>query len=446
MSPPADGTPPLGLPRYCPSCGRSLEESDVFCPFCGRPLAFPMGLTNGQGQAYRPTSTMETVRRLGRGVTLLALATLLILLLVNVIILIWSPTIVLPEAADPVHGSSLYLIVPWSDPLVMLLELNGVSFGLYHILLVVVITASFVWMVVRSYGTLREELTLERPKEGHSPFWTVGTVFFAVLSINFIITMILLIAGYNPTAPASFEDRPLWALLDGYASASVWEELVTRVLYIGLPLLLIDLVLRRKKAIRRYLLGGGFELGGKELALIWASAGIFALAHTVFWDAWKIVPTWIGGLAFGYLFLRLGLYAAIMLHFAVDYLSIPIELTGDALVVTLVLGLLILFWDVVGGVYIVVFANRIFRFLAGKDLGARRPALAPSTTVATGPERPLQSQKPPPEPQGIGPPANVAGPPLRSHKDGFYSCVKCGNTKARLNDGKLECTRCGNKE
>jgi hypothetical protein len=376
-------------------------------------------------------------------VTLLGLATLSIVLVVNIIILLWSPTIVLPETANPAYGNTLFLILPWSDPLLPFFDLTGWGFAIYHLLLVVAITASFAWMMVRSYGPIRREMSMDRPREGHSPLWVMGAIFFAVLAINYIYTILLILIDYDPITP-DFQSQPLWALLHAYASASVWEELVTRVAFIGVPLLLLDVAFHKRQGLGRYILGGGFHLGGRELALIWASAGIFALGHVVNWDASKVLPTWIAGLAFGYLFLRLGLYAAIMLHFTVDYLGIPIEISGDSLLVTLAMGLLFLFWGILGCGYVAVYAKRIAVFLSGKDLGIGKTPSAPSSADFALPPPSVQS--------GTGgggsatPPGMLPKPEGRTRSGGFYSCIKCGNTQARYQDGKLVCTRCGYEE
>ena len=74
----------------------------------------------------------------------------------------------------------------------------------------------------------------------------------------------------------------------------------------------------------------------------------------------------IAGLAFGYLFLRIGLYASIVLHFSFDYLSMPIDLSSSMLVV-LTIGLIALFWEIIGGVYLAVYIRKIILFLIGAD-------------------------------------------------------------------------------
>ena len=438
MTEPGDASSSPSPLRYCPGCGKPLVDVDRFCPFCGRLLTPPPAVPYAPTYIYQRPSTVESIKKFGRFVTLLGLAMLLALLVVNIVILVWSPTLILPQASDPANGILLFIIIPWANPLVGLFGLTGIPFAVYSVLLVLAVCASFAWMVIASVDVLKKELKLERPKEGHSPLWIIGTVFFAVLAMNFIYAFILLLLNVEITTP-DFGSEELWQLLLGLANASVWEELITRVLYIGVPLLLIDIAYHKRRELWRYFLGGRFEIGGTELALIWASAGIFALGHIVYWDTWKVIPTWIAGLAFGYLFLRLGLYACIMLHFLVDYLSVPLDLFPGSTALVLVLGLLILFWDLLGGFYILVYGKRILDFLMGRYA-------APKSAKPIGPTAVPASMAPPPSPPQQSMAPRAPPPAARSYKDGFYSCTSCGNTEARFVDGKLECVRCGHKE
>jgi len=404
-------------------------------------------------QPYQPKPLMDTIKPIVRGIGTLALVPLLVVLIVNVLILIWSPVVVLPETLDPVHGSLLFIIVPYSEPLFPLLELNGAPFAAYHLFLVMAIVASFLWMIYRSVGPFKQELAFKKPTKGHSPLYIIGTIFFAILAFDAIYAIVLYFLGIEITTP-DFGSRQIWQLLNGLASASVWEELVVRVLYLGIPLLLIALVIGKKRPWWRYVFGGGFPIGGKELVLIWASAGIFALGHVVYWDLWKIVPTWVAGIAFGYLFLKLGLYACVMLHFTVNYLTMPLDIT-QSLAIGVILGLVIIAWEFIGGVYLISYINKLIRFLTGADLQPRpRPAPMPAYPMPTG----LGSQY-----QGsVGPgpgstqpndeqtrnqiqtvPATGDGIAPSARSPGFFVCPRCGNTEARYKDGKLECTRCG---
>jgi hypothetical protein len=97
-----------------------------------------------------------------------------------------------------------------------------------------------------------------------------------------------------------------------------------------------------------YFLGGGFKIGPLEAFFIVGSALMFGLAHVSGWDIWKLTPTFIAGLGFGYLFLKVGIHAAILLHFSFDYLSLGEALLPGFGLMEVVLTLL---FTVVGAFY-----------------------------------------------------------------------------------------------
>jgi len=403
-----------------------------------------------QNYPTQPKPSYEALKEFGRGIASIALVLLVLDLVLNIAIMIWGGSVVLPIALDPTQGASLFLIIPWTDPLLTILNLTGVAFGLYYVLLVFAITASFIWLIWKSKLAFKDEISFRPLKFGHSPLYTVGTIFFAVLAFDTLYAILLDLLGVQVVTP-DFPSLEIWQLLQGLAAASVWEELITRVLYIGVPLLVIDLLSKKMKDPKRYLLGGGFKMGSKELALIWISSGLFAYGHIVSWDAWKIIPAWIAGLAFGYLFLRIGLYASIVLHFSFDYLSVPLDLTSSVLVV-LTIGLIALVWEIIGGVYLAVYIRKMILFLTGAD---KRPKpqmtnAYPSTYQQGNAPSGYQGQQT--VQQGIPPQMAIPGDamhrsPYARNRPGpvFFSCKYCGWTEARYKDGQLECARCGKR-
>jgi hypothetical protein len=76
----------------------------------------------------------------------------------------------------------------------------------------------------------------------------------------------------------------------------------------------------------------------------------------------------VAGLGFGYLFLKVGIHAAIMMHFAFDYLSLGLVLLPGFGLVDLLLTLLFL---VVGAFYFGHYAFQIAYWLRGLGQGAR---------------------------------------------------------------------------
>jgi hypothetical protein len=164
---------------------------------------------------------------------------------------------------------------------------------------------------------------------------------------------------------------------------------------------------------------------------------MFALAHISSWDVYKMPPTFLAGLALGYLFLRVGLYAAIMLHFTVDFMSMPIEIT-QSFELTMVMGVLTLVWIAIGSCYFFYYGTRVFEYFLRRKLWPPR-ILDPHPRLVTyshvgNPEDTRRMER------------RVQQTQVRTPEEGFgFSCKYCGNTEARYKDGEFYCLRCGRK-
>jgi hypothetical protein len=362
------------------------------------------------------------MKQILRGVGTYTVLSLVAVTILNILILIWSVQVVLPNT--PNYHTTLFVIVPW---VVNLVELTGISFAIYHVLLVIAIVSSFAFLIWKSWRLFIKELSVEKPVEVHSPLYTVGTIFFAVLFFNVVYYIILDAAGITPKTP-EFEDRELWKLLYSFASASVWEEIVSRMLLIGVPLFIIDLARKRKRKLKSYFLGGDFPLGKPEITFLIISSVFFSSAHIFSWDAFKLMPTFVAGLALGYLFLTQGIYASIMLHFMVDYLSIPTQVF-PGLAFLLMMGLAILAWVAVGFLYFVNYTSKAIGFIIGRKIWPD------SITVGKEPRKPWGADNP----MQI----DVKQYGLQNRESFGFSCPYCGCTEARYRDGRFECMRCG---
>lgn len=366
---------------------------------------------------------------------------LAVLMALNVAIAIWGIDLVWPHLDKHIY---LFVITPF---IVNFAELGGDAFFAYYIFLVAAITVSFAWMIYKSLPALKDELQVRHPQAGHSPLYITATMLFAVLTFNIAYYFIIQAFGVSTTAP-SFDTRELWQLIYGFAQASVWEEIASRVLLIGVPLLLIDGLLRMKdperkmRKVSNYILGGGFAIGRKEAFLMVFSSVMFGAAHVFSWDLFKILPAAVAGLAFAYLYLKLGLYASIMFHFATDFLTVPLQVWPDDLVVTMVIGLMLLVWLAIGVPYVLLYFSKGAGWLLGRRIWpdvpreAARPAHAPYLAFAAPAPMYYPAPYAPPAPYASAPAVRVEDPQ-------GYVCQNCGNREAAYTEGRLVCTRCG---
>jgi hypothetical protein len=355
--------------------------------------------------------------------------------------LIYGIDLVSPELG--IRSFTLYIALIGVSPLVTISA--EVLQGWYYFLIAAIIISA-IWMLVRSGPNFVRELTLKGRSRDHSPFFEMCGLMFAIFFINTVIVLVMTGMGSEPGAPT--EDIDTWELLFLLANASVWEEIIFRVLFIGVPLVAVSAILTRDhwKSLK-ILRGGGVSIGMAEVTLVLVSACIFGFAHFEGWGAWKIFPSSLAGVAFGYVFLKHGLAAAIMLHFSFDYLSMPLLVFEDSLALQLTVGLGILLWLGVGSVFVIYYTVRVFEFLTGKRY------FDPRTVEEPRYARPVQ-WRPPVDMSGIrveyahtaresteggagSPGANAPG------FGGYFICRACGSTTARWLDGGLQCLRCG---
>jgi hypothetical protein len=386
---------------YCPNCGADLPIGARFCPTCGKDLQARYVPTPPiRVETKDPLSAIkDLVRSLGTVATIILLAYLGLCSAT----MVWGIGEVLPKTNG--EYTRLFVITPWITEIVRLYD---EGFAVFYLLMVGAILASFAWLLYRSIPGLKKELKFKEVDE-HSPAYTMATLFFALFFFNLAFYLMVELLGGEANSP-NFDEKELWTNLYGFVRASVWEELIVRVLYIGVPLFAIDLLLkRRERRARTYVLGGGFSIGATEVGLVLFSSFMFAAAHSFSWDLYKTIPTFIGGLAFGYLFLRFGLYASIMLHFTFDYLSMPIDALNNG-AFDIMAGLFILGWALVGMAYFVMYTKRAVEF-------------ALPFAVRTKEKKVQEVYEP-----------SFSRP-----------CPYCGEHRARLLDGELECLNCGRR-
>jgi hypothetical protein len=193
----------------------------------------------------------------------------------------------------------------------------------------------------------------------------IAQLFFATFTFSILYNLLLGIFSVSTHTP-DFSSLSLWALIFNLTSAAVYEEVISRILLIGIPLFIIHGAMKSLKNPKwRYILGGGFQINRLTLILILFSSLTFGLAHTPGWDYWKVLPSLVSGLALGYLFVVKGVYASIILHFTINFLSIPLEMTNFPLAPSVLFSLLIYFWLFIGFIYILVYSKRLVQTVAG---------------------------------------------------------------------------------
>ena len=399
----------------------------------------------------------------------------------------------------------LYLVYITQDP---------AQFLAYFAFIVVAIVAAGLWYTWRDRKLTWSAFTAPLGAIGQrlrsmSGWVAVAQVWMATMFFQYALILLLAFAGSPPSSPFNQTTTNAWVLLFDYSAASVYEELAFRALLVGVPMAVGALVLRGVRRRRRYpyevgtprstVLGGLRYLWGGQLRkessreaqlaawiLIFVSALLFGLAHAPGWGWWKVLPAFVVGLGMGYVFVRHGIGAAILLHFATDG-SLAISLEGvGGLGLALVSDLLFLGLAIAGAGffawYVIYgfekfrdlwsrFSSRVVRQPASVPFGpgAPPPGFVPppgnvSVTYSVPPVTPPPSSPPsqgyaPPAPGWPGQPSPGAlprnpsliprgyAPTYRPAPYGYppvrFQCPSCGWVEAKYEGRHFTCLRCG---
>jgi len=388
------------------------------------------------------------------------------------------------------EGVIVYLPLPPPYFIIVVSQDVGVVLS-YYVFLVTAIAAAGAWYAVRERKEAIIPLRAPLPSIGvrlrnRSAWLTVAQVWLALWFFSYGLILLLIAIGVSPTTPEEPVASNGWSILYELADASVYEEFAFRVLLMGLPMAVGSFVLRWMEINRamgawrgprpgrhlrgswRYLLGGTVRRTSTRETLLasWAlllfSSLLFGLAHAPGWGSWKILPSTVAGLAFGYLFLRHGVGAAILAHFTQDYI-LSISYLGIGGYGLLIFEDLLLFGLVFAGAgffaWYVIYAIGHLRLLVSQ-FAPRAPvrylaAAAPTAGPPASPGVPTPAAAWPPSltgpstaiprdptiiPREYAPtyrPPPYGYPPVR------FQCPHCAWVEARYEAGRFTCGRCG---
>jgi hypothetical protein len=285
-----------------PQCERCLEYYDRDAQFCG-----------ACGQRF---SKRKGERGILENVMLLTAFIIAIYLVLETIVLLIKAPSVLSIIGD--FGVDIFIVVPKS---IRFTTIYGTGAEIYWIGIVITIFACVSYGLIQFIKGIREMQGNDKddsPITKTAVYW-VGILFCADILIQIVYALVAMSFGFeiDTSWMDQYTDEQLLYML---ANASVWEELVSRVMLIGVPIALIQLYRTKKLHSFKYLLGG-FGMNKLTMFLIIFSGIIFGMAHYYGWGMTKALITCMGGIIMGYVYVKFGLYASIIMHFLTDYLG-----------------------------------------------------------------------------------------------------------------------------
>ena len=309
------------LPRNgCDRCEECSANGDVFCRYCGKRLV----------------KEESPLMKIGFAIGLITSVILSLLMVFEWFVAVWGIPMVIPNLPD--YGSTLILVVP---AIVNVVSFNGVLSQIYYILLILAVTISLGYLLFKGLGPMLNISKGDNKTIRRTAMFEVPVLFSVLFVWELIFILALEACGVEIKG---LPDRDVWVWMYELLEASVWEEVITRLLLIGLPMMLIATFLKKEgKSSWRYLFGG-FGLNKTVIVLIFFSAFIFGAGHLNNWGWWKFFTTFAFGLIAGYLFSRYGIYSTIMLHFLTDYMSAESWFFGtDSAIMTALIMILLSF-------------------------------------------------------------------------------------------------------
>ena len=307
------------MPRSeCDRCSECLDDGYTYCMYCGKRLI----------------PEENVFLKIGYIVGIIAMLFVTFFLLFEYAVAIWGIPRVLPHLPD--YGSTLILVIP---EVIDILSFDGVSSQIYYILLFIAVTVSISLLIFNAYGPTVALINGDDKKIRDTALFDVSILFLVLLIWEIIYIAIARSMGIEITTLPDHDD---WVWMYELLEASVWEEVITRMLMIGLPMAIVAVAKEEKGSWKK--LFGGFEMDGTALFFILFSAIMFGAGHVGGWGWWKFLPTFVFGLIAGYLFTKYGVYATISMHFLNDYMSAESWIVGTDSAMTTLLMLLIAFF------------------------------------------------------------------------------------------------------
>lgn len=305
-------------------------------------------------------SPLHTLKEITSFITSLIALTIIITIFAY---MLYSLSYLAPYINDANFAIPIYVVIPfpiWPTP-VLIFYIQGFAGYAWYVFLAAAISASgilmFFYGIVPYYRSFVKNPSAYRK----NPFQELSELYALNIFFSMLVVYIFLMFGYTPHTPG-IGKIPVWQQMLSLLHASVYEELIVRTVFLGIPVYLFY-IFRGERVSPIRIFGGYGKITRVGVVFIVLSAIIFAAAHVSAWGFWKMIPTFVGGLVLGYLYIRYGIYASIMLHFMTDFISIPMELQRGF---SYLFGFLMIAMAILGLIFFVSYSIKTVNYFSKK--------------------------------------------------------------------------------
>jgi len=242
----------------CEHCRDSREKGFRFCRMCGEYLGEPWGRMRGPGRGMgasrggswngsfgsgsatgawgRPGAApgIGIVMKLGLLITLICS----VLLLIGLFVAFFKSGYVFENVGS--LRNSMVVLLPYP---VTFAYISGAVLQFYYVLLLIIVLVSLILVFWKAYGPF---MTLVREKDTepmkNTALFELSVLFAVIYSISVFFVVMLAASGTVVEDP--FKDHELWVEMFAYLEASVWEEVVSRIMLIGVPMFILCVLLK----------------------------------------------------------------------------------------------------------------------------------------------------------------------------------------------------------
>ena len=339
-------------------------------------------------------------------VSFIVIIFVLILLFVNFGTMLYGIYYLSPFIGDEYFLIPIYVLTPY--PLLVYVLSSMVAYW-WYVALAIIITISLILMSIYGIVPYFRKFFQKPFSYKHNGFQDFAEMLSFTAFFTMVVYFVSVLMGTSPHG-IGMEKYPLYFQILQLVHASVYEEILTRFLLLGVPIYLIHMFMGDKISPIR-VLGGGYKIKAPEVIFLLFSSLVFGFAHAYAWGFWKVLPAFMAGLAMGYLYLKYGIYASIIFHFTNDFMSVPMSMDESYLIIGGLMFLVVLFSGIV---FTVSYTIRVSQYLGIM-------------------KKPPKKLPPPPTPPWIPPPPWIS-----------IKCPKCGGEIFEyLGNGKLRCVSCG---